>query len=45
MLRFDKATYNSLPFNFIILETLVTACEIRCFTISRFHKYSIDYVL
>ena len=45
MLGFDKATYISLPFKFILLETLVIACEIRCFTISRFHKYSVDYVL
>ena len=40
MLRFDKATYLSLIFKFILCERL----SIRCFTIFRVDKYSIHFV-
>ena len=48
MLRFDKATYLSLLFKFILcnrLKDLVMSVKIRCFTILRIHKYSIHSIL
>ena len=44
MLRFDKATYLSLLFKFILSERL-TNSMLGYFTFSRIHKYSIQSVL
>ena len=43
MLRFDKSTYLSLHFKFILSEGL--SMRIRCYTILRIHRYIIQSVL